>query len=59
MLKFKKKIDHYHGKYIITQELNTLTADNFAAGLAQANLPTKADIADFAKKTYFDNKLKI
>ena len=36
-----------------------MTADNFAAGLVQANIPTKADIADFAKKIYFDNKLKI
>ena len=30
----------------------------FAARLAQAKLATKADIADFVKKTDFDEKLK-
>ena len=35
-----------------------MTADNFVAGLAQANLATKADTADFVKGTYFDNELK-
>ena len=34
-------------KYITTQELNKLTADNFTERLAQAKLATKADIADF------------
>ena len=34
-------------KYITTQELNKLTADNFTGRLAQAKLATKADIADF------------
>ena len=33
--------DHDHDKYITTQELNKLTADNFAARLAQANLESK------------------
>ena len=35
-----------------------ITAENFAARLAQANLGTKSDIADFVKKTDFDDKLK-
>ena len=35
-----------------------LTSENFAARLAQANLETKSNIANFAKKTYFDDKLK-
>ena len=39
-----------HAKYITTQELNKLTAENFAAILKQANLVSKID---------FDNKLTI
>ena len=44
----KKYTVHNHDKYIITPEFNKLTAENFAARLAQANLITK---------TYFDAKL--
>ena len=44
----KKVTDHDHDKYITTPELNKLTAENFAARLAQTNLITKAD---------FNNKL--
>ena len=44
----KKITDHNHDKYITTPEFNKLTAENFAARLAQANLVTKTD---------FDNKL--
>ena len=33
-------------------------ADNFIARLAQANLARKSGIADFVKKTDFDDKLK-
>ena len=33
-------------------------AGNFTARLAQAKLKTKADIADFVKKTDFYDKLK-
>ena len=40
--------DHTHDKYITTPEFNKLTAQNFAARLAQANLVTK---------TNFDSKL--
>ena len=37
LVKLKKKIlDHDHGKYITTEELNKLMIDNFAAKLAQA-----------------------
>ena len=47
-MKIEKKItDHNHDK-ITTPEFNKLTAENFGARLAQANLVTKAD---------FDNKL--
>ena len=35
-----------------------MTADNFAARLAQAKSATKDDIADFVKKTDFNNKIK-
>ena len=50
--KKKKKntdLDHIN-KYIITQEFNKLTAEDFASKLGQANLPSKNDIATFAKK---------
>ena len=39
----------HHNKYIITPEFNKLTAEKFAAKLAQAN---------FVKKTDFDDKQK-
>ena len=43
--------------YITTSEFNKLTAQKFAAGLAQLNLSSKNDIANFVKKTDFDDKL--
>ena len=51
-------MDHDHDKYINTQEFNKLTSENFTAGLAQANLASKSDIANFVKKADFDDKLK-
>ena len=39
----KKLTDHKHDKYITTPEFSKLTAENFAARLAQANLITKTD----------------
>ena len=57
--KIEKKITgHVHDKYITTPEFNKLTAENFAVRLAQLNLARKTDIANFAKKSDFDNKLK-
>ena len=50
--------DHDHDKYITTQELNNLTSENFTARLKQANLASKNDIANFIKKTDFDESLK-
>ena len=47
-----------HEKYVTTPEFNKLTAEYFAARLAQANLATESDIADFVNKTDFDDKLK-
>ena len=47
-----------HSKYITTPELNTLTAENFNAKLAQGNLASKNDVANCVKKTDFDDKLK-
>ena len=55
-MKLKKKLYHEHGKCITTQQCNKLTAYKFAARLAQTNLPTTADIANFVKATDFDNK---
>ena len=42
----KKITDHSHDKYLTTPEFNKLTAGNFAARLAQANLVTKTDFDD-------------
>ena len=44
-----KITDHNDDKYTTTPEFNKLTAENFAAGLKQANLATKTD---------FDGELK-
>ena len=49
--------NHAHDKYITTQECNKLNAENFTASLAEANLGSKNDIANFVKETDFDNKL--
>ena len=54
----KKTTDHDHDNYITTPEFNKLTAENFAARLAQANVATKSDIVNFVDKTDFDDKLK-
>ena len=45
--------DHDHDQYISTKEFNKLTADNFAARLAQANLASEINIANFVKKDRF------
>ena len=50
--------NHDHDKHITTRELNKLTAENFSSRLAQANLASKSDIANFVKNTDFDDKLK-
>ena len=51
----KKINDHENDKYITTPEFNKLTAEIFTARLAQANLASKGDIANFVKKTDFDD----
>ena len=50
--------DHDHDRYVTTQEFNKLTSENFTARLAQANLASKSDIANFVRKTDFEDKLK-
>ena len=47
-----------HDKHIATQEFNRLTAEHFIVRLAQANLASTNDIANFVKKTDFDSNLK-
>ena len=42
-----------------TPEFNKLTAGHLNRTLAQVNLASKNDIANFVKKTNFDEKLKI
>ena len=50
LMKLKKKTtDHDHDKYIATPEFNKLKAKNVAARLAEANLASKSDIANFVK----------
>ena len=47
ILDIEKKVpDHDHDEYITTSEFNNLTAKNFTARLAQANLVTKIDFDD-------------
>ena len=55
----KRIIDHGYDKYITTPKFNKLTAKYFAARLTQTNLASKIDIANFVKKTNFDEKIKI
>ena len=56
----KEILDHDHNnEYNTTREFNNLMVDNFDARLKQAKLAAKADIADFVKKTDFNDKLKI
>ena len=54
----RKTLDHDHRKIVTTHKFNKLTADNFAARLEQEKSATKDDIADFVKKTDFNNKIK-
>ena len=59
IIEMEKKItDHDHDKYISTQGFNKFTSDNFTVRLAQANLASKNYIANFVKKTNFDDQLK-
>ena len=51
--------DHDHDKYITTQEFDKLAAESFTATLAQANLASKNDIANFVKRQILVIKLKI
>ena len=50
--------DHNRDKYITTPECNTFTAEIFDLRLKRANLASKSAIANFVKRTDFDNKLK-
>ena len=55
----KLKILIYNSdKYVTTQEFNNLTSGDFSAKIAQENLASKSDIANFVKKTDFEGKLK-
>ena len=54
----EKKISHNHGKYITTPEFNKLAAEILALRLKWTNLTRKSDIANFVKKTDFDNQLR-
>ena len=51
--------DHGLDKYITTQEFKKLPAKTFTARLAETNLVTINEIANFVNEINFDNKLKI
>ena len=53
----KKTTDYDHGKFITTQEFNSLTTDNSAARLKEANLASRNNIANLVRQVYFDNKI--
>ena len=44
--------DHDHRKYITTQEFDQLKAENIPARLAQTNLASKSDIANWEKDRF-------
>ena len=54
----KVNTDHDHDKCITSQKFNKITSEKFTARLKQANLASKNYIANFVKKTDFDDKLK-
>ena len=54
----KKITDHNHDTCITTPEFNKFTPEIFDFRLKRANLTSKSDIANFVKKTDFDNELK-
>ena len=56
--KKKKNTNHSHDKYITTSEFNKFTAEIFDLRLKRVNLASKTYIANFVKKTDFDNELK-
>ena len=53
-----KITDHNHDKCITFPEFNKLIAKNVASRLAQENLATKSDIANFVNKKEFNEKRK-
>ena len=55
LVNLKKLTDHKHEKYITNPEFIKLTADHFAARLAQANLITKTFLD--AKLSSFNRKI--
>ena len=57
-IKNKITVHHDHDKYVTTQEFSKLTAQSFTSRLAETSLARKNDIANFIKKTGFDNKFK-
>ena len=54
----KKITDHNHDKYIVSPEFNKITAENFVARLAQANLISKTDFDGKLSSKINSNKLK-
>ena len=60
-MKLKRRItDHDHrNNYKTKQKFNKLSRQIVGARLAQANLVSKSDIANFVTKTDLDDKLKI
>ena len=57
-MKLKRKLLIIIIKNVFTPEFNKFTAEIFTLRLKRANLASKSDIANFVKKTDFDNQLK-
>ena len=51
-LKKKKNTDHDDSNMYVTTQESKLTSQSFAAILAEVNLATKNDIANFVKKRH-------
>ena len=56
-MKLEITIDHDHDQFVAFQEFNKLTLENSAARLAQTNLASKNDIANFCNLQDFKKKL--
>ena len=59
LVKLRRKLLVNYDKYITTPGFKKLTTENFDARLAQVNLASKNNIANFIRNEDFDDKLKL
>ena len=55
---YDSKISEMEKKYLTTSDYNNLAHNTIDANIKEKKLVNESDIADFMKKTYFDDKLK-